>query len=77
MFPRIMILAQHHLKKIDSDGLRIYFDKMIQAIVSMLDGGFPDLLTLADQGRFIVGYYQQKEALYKAKNEKQSQEAAQ
>ena len=77
MFPRIMILAQHHLKKIDSDGLRIYFDKMIQAIVSMLDGGFPDLLTLADQGRFIVGYYQQKEALYKAKDKEQSQETAQ
>lgn len=56
VFPKLLKLAQNHLNKVDSPGL---FNKRIREIVDKLGGGFPGILSLPDQGRFMIGYYQQ------------------
>ena len=37
----------------------------------MLQGEFPDTLLLADQGKFIIGYYQQRQRFFEKKNTEQ------
>ena len=68
VFPKIIKLAQNHLKKLESQGRRIFFDKLIGDIMLMLDDGFPESLNLTQQGNFIIGYYQQYQSFFE-KNE--------
>ena len=63
VFPKLAKLAQNHMRKL-GDGAEIYFNKMIGNITNSLDGEFPSTLSLDDQGRFIVGYYQMNKRLY-------------
>ena len=63
VFPKLAKLAQNHMRKL-GDGAEIYFNKMIGNITNSLDGEFPSTLSLDDQGRFIVGYYQMNKKLY-------------
>lgn len=67
VFPRLMKLAQNHLGKLDKGSL-IYYEKLIQDIVTNLNDSFPKALDTEKQGMFILGYYQQKEKLYENKN---------
>lgn len=59
IFPRLIRLAQTHLKKLEYAG---YWNRLLGEISAKLNGEYPDTLTLADQGRFDIGYYQQKYA---------------
>jgi CRISPR-associated protein Csd1 len=59
VFPRLLTLAQAHLSKIE-DGKSFWLSKEIGGIIAMLENEFPATLSLEDQGRFIVGYYQQR-----------------
>lgn len=61
VFPRLMMLAQHHLEKAENGG---YVNRLISEAMDKLEGGFPSTLTLEEQGEFIVGYYQQNRSLY-------------
>lgn len=61
VFPRLLMLAQHHLSKAKNGGM---INKQIQEAVDLLNGGFPQTLTLEEQGQFIVGYYQQNKDYY-------------
>ncbi len=61
VFPRLMMLAQHHLEKAENGG---YINKLISEAVDKLDGKFPPTLSLDEQGEFIIGYYQQNKSLY-------------
>ena len=45
------------------------YNKLIGEIIDSLNGGFPKLLSLKEQGEFIVGYYQQYQSFFE-KNEK-------
>jgi CRISPR-associated protein Csd1 len=70
VFPTIMRRNQHHMAKLrkEKPGLAVNHDKLMQAILN--EGvdctlGFPATLSLPDQGRFVIGYYQQRQALYK------------
>ncbi len=63
VFPKLAKLSNNHLRKL-SDGSAVYFNKLIQRIVSGLEGEFPSTLDLDNQGRFIVGYYQMNQKLY-------------
>lgn len=63
VFPRLLKLAQSHLGKLDT-GSQIYFEKLIQDILSNLNDSFPKAMNMEKQGMFILGYYQQKESLY-------------
>lgn len=56
VFPKLLKLAQNHLNKSNS---AIYYNILIGEIIDGLNGQFPDTLLLEDQGRFIIGYYQQ------------------
>ena len=67
VFPAMLNLSLHHGEKL-SDGSRIFFEQLKQEIIDkMADGGFPTHLDMADQGRFFVGYYQQRADLYTKK----------
>lgn len=63
VFPKLITLAQNHLKKI-SEKENIYYSKLIQEIISGINGEFPDNFRLEDQGRFMIGYYQQYQSFF-------------
>lgn len=66
VFPRLIMLAQHHLEKAKSGG---YLNGIISEVIGGLEGSFPTTLTTDQQGEFIIGYYQQNNALYTKKDE--------
>ncbi len=59
IFPRLVKLAQNHLKKLEYAG---WWNRQIGDICALMGGEYPDTLPLDDQGRFILGYYQEKYA---------------
>lgn len=67
VFPRLLKLFQTHIAKLD-EGNRIYRDRLVQEILSKLDGGFPRTYGTEEQGMFILGYYQQKQKFYEKIN---------
>lgn len=64
IFPKLIKLGQNHLNKVKYP---MFYNKLIGEIMEKLDGEFPETLLLVDQGRFIVGYYQQYQAFFKKK----------
>lgn len=56
VFPRLLMLSQNHLSKIENG---FYWNGIVGEIISMLGQEFPQTLTLTEQGMFIIGYYQQ------------------
>ncbi|KQP38074.1 hypothetical protein ASF44_12730 [Pseudorhodoferax sp. Leaf274] len=67
VFTTLLRLKNAHLKKL-SDGQEAYFERLIGEIVQAMTD-FPRQLTLADQGRFALGYYHQRQAFYTRKEE--------
>lgn len=63
VFPKLLILAQNHLKKMDDKNL-VFFNKLIQGIIDGIDGEFPETLMLPEQGKFMIGYYQQYQSFF-------------
>ncbi|ABO49539.1 CRISPR-associated protein, Csd1 family [Desulforamulus reducens MI-1] len=68
VFPILLRLAQHHITKAEYGR---HTDKRIEDVISSIDG-FPAYLTLEEQGQFVLGYYQQRQALY-TKTEKKGE----
>jgi CRISPR-associated protein Csd1 len=68
VFPRLMRLHHHHMGKIDSPGLRVNREKLVQSICEGLDA-FPRHLPLDEQGLFYIGYYHQRQAFFQKKVE--------
>ncbi|MGN0172424.1 MAG: type I-C CRISPR-associated protein Cas8c/Csd1 [Acutalibacteraceae bacterium] len=68
IFPILDNLCQKHLRKLET-GLRIYYDKQITQLKNVLGETNPLRLTLPEQGSFNLGYYHQKQFLYKKKEE--------
>ena len=66
VFPQLLRLGQHHIGKAQYGG-RI--DKMIAEVLDDIDS-LPRHLSLEDQGLFTVGYYHQRNALFR-KTEKE------
>jgi len=64
VFPRLIHLSQHHIKKAEHGYVS---DRRISEIMEYIDV-FPTHLNLQEQGLFAIAYYQQKNALYR-KNE--------
>lgn len=69
--------AQHGLAKIrkEEPGKAINLEKALQEILNGLDaarGGFPAALRLEEQGMFILGYYQQRQAFFTKKETAES-----
>lgn len=59
-FPFLMKLKNHHLAKLQ---YKSFFEKMIGEITESISD-FPAHLDLADQGRFAIGYYHQRQAFF-------------
>jgi CRISPR-associated protein Csd1 len=62
VFANLMKLKNHHLAKLE-EGRKRYFEKLIGQIMSEIND-FPAHLSLADQGRFAIGYYHQRQAFF-------------
>ncbi len=65
VFPILLRLSQHHIAKAEYGR---FMDKRIEEVMGGLNA-FPAHLNLEDQGLFVLGYYHQRQALFK-KNEK-------
>ncbi len=82
VFPKLIILAQNHLDKVErlvknpSNKIRgaAYYNILIGEIIDKLTDKFPDTLGLSDQGCFIIGYYQQYQEFFVKKEKGQKEE---
>jgi len=64
VFPRLLRLSQHHIEKAEYGYVS---DRRIAEIMEHVDN-FPNHMNLQDQGLFAIAYYQQKNALYRKKD---------
>lgn len=75
ILPRVLRLSQYHLRKLSgkNEGAKVNLNKQIGEIMDSINGEFPVTLSLPEQGKFIIGYYQQQQEFYKkAVSEKKS-----
>jgi len=61
VFPQLLRLGQHHISKAEYGG---YTDRLIAEVVDGIDD-LPRHLSLEEQGLFTLGYYHQRNALYR------------
>ena len=64
VFSTLLKLKNHHLSKLDNRGRAVNLEKRIGDIMEGLRD-FPAQLQLADQGRFAIGYYHQRQDFFK------------
>ena len=62
VFPNLVKLTQHHLKK---DEYEESSNKLMCEIMDKLETQFPTTLSLQEQGKFIIGYYHQVQDIYR------------
>lgn len=69
VFGRLLNLTNHHLVKLHP-GRKTNLEKLIQDVVADISSnGFPSHLSLDDQSRFAIGYYHQRQELFKPAHE--------
>ncbi|MBQ9407278.1 MAG: type I-C CRISPR-associated protein Cas8c/Csd1 [Desulfovibrio sp.] len=71
VFPMLLRLTQHHVTKVRKnrfEGFEVMFNKTISDILNDMTD-FPATLPLAEQGRFMLGYYHQTNAFYQKKSD--------
>jgi CRISPR-associated protein Csd1 len=64
VFSTLLKLKNHHLSKLENRGRAVNLEKRIGEIIDGI-GDFPAQLPLADQGRFAIGYYHQRQDFFK------------
>ncbi|MFZ5538951.1 MAG: type I-C CRISPR-associated protein Cas8c/Csd1 [Pseudomonadota bacterium] len=69
VFTTLLRLKNHHLAKL-SAGRKTQFEKLLGEVLSGV-GDFPAHLNLADQGRFALGYYHQRQAFFTKPTDKE------
>jgi CRISPR-associated protein Csd1 len=69
VFPQLFRLSQHHLAKLET-GQKIYYDRRLGEVMGLIDQ-FPRQLALEDQGKFVIGYFHQRQDLYTSKKDKE------
>lgn len=74
VFPRLLSGAKHHLSRLrkDKGGMAVNLDKDLGEIVAKLPETFPRHLSIEEQGRFAIGYYQQKQSYFVKKEAAES-----
>ncbi len=65
VFPKLLDISQHLIAKTAGK----YFDNQIGAIMSGIKE-FPAAMNLEEQGKFVLGYYHQREYIYTKKEDK-------
>jgi CRISPR-associated protein Csd1 len=68
VFPNLLRLKNHHLAKLDNQGRVIYFERLLGEIIGKFNQ-FPAHLALHEQGFFAIGYYHQRQAFFRKKDE--------
>ncbi|GHU83402.1 type I-C CRISPR-associated protein Cas8c/Csd1 [Clostridia bacterium] len=64
VFPVLLALFEKHVSKSE----KYYAKQLVQQIAGELpSGGFPQTLNAEDQGRFLIGYYHQRQDFFKGK----------
>lgn len=63
VLPLLMKLKNHHLAKLPNRGEAVNLEKLLSAIIDGL-GDVPSRLSLAEQARFAIGYYHQRQAFF-------------
>ena len=73
VFPNLLKLSAHHLRKLET-ARKIYFEKQLTDLMSKLSPSTKNssILTLEEQGIFILGYYHQKQERYKKRESKEN-----
>jgi CRISPR-associated protein Csd1 len=66
VFPHLLRLKGAHMKKVarDGKGLAVWYERLVSEIVDEV-GDLPANLPLDQQGLFFLGYYQQRQALFR------------
>lgn len=72
VFPRIISLADKHLKKLEG-GLRVYYEKQLNELMACIAEAYPMHHNLYDQGVFQLGYYHQTQKRYEKKDKSDKQ----
>jgi len=74
VFPTLLKLSMHHAAKLDNS---VFFEKLKGELLAKLDAEspFPVTLGLDDQGKFILGYYHQKQDFFTKKENKTEDES--
>ena len=69
VFPRLLVGARHHLSRLrkDKPGLALNLDKDLGEIIAALPEHYPRHFSIDEQGRFSIGYYQQKQSYFSPK----------
>ena len=70
VFPLLLKLKNNHMRKIDSTGSRIYYEKRLGALMTMLET-FPKHQTLEEQSEFIIGYYHEVQKQFEGKEKEE------
>lgn len=67
VMPKLLQLSRVHLRKLQrsNKGKAINDQRELQEILCRLDTEFPKTLSIYEQGRFLLGYYQQNAEKYK------------
>lgn len=66
VMPKLERLSQNHMKvlKRDKPALGIRYDKVKDRLMCNIEGNFPKVNNLEQQGSFVLGYYQMKSELF-------------
>jgi len=62
VFPLLLRGMQNHLSKLRKDHKGGFIEKEMDQIMDQLSGQMPRSLRLEEQGRFVIGYYHQRQA---------------
>lgn len=71
VFPKLLKLSQNHLNKAKNP---TYYNILMQDIIAGIQGGFPEILLLTEQGKFMVGYFQQYQSFFESSDKKKENE---
>jgi len=82
VFPTLLRLKNHHIKKLENKNDAGFFEHMIGNIIKPPNETikpiykFPPHLNLHEQGEFAIGYYHQRQDFFTSKKEKASNKAS-
>ena len=79
VFSRLYRMYTYHIKKLSASMKTEWKKKSLEKWVEEIMQGinpdkYPPFLTLTEQGRFAIGYYHQKYAIYHKKNDSEKNE---
>lgn len=73
VFPRLIELANHHLRKLDG-GTKIYYARELGTLMNKIGESYPAQMNLNDQGIFQIGYYHKRQRRFEGKTQENKTE---